>query len=263
MAVALALGTPFFVVFGSLSDRIGRKPIMMAGSLLGAVFTIPIFWVMYKFTPNGGNYSPVMLTFCVFLLVILVTMVYGPIAAFLVESFPSKVRYTSVSLPYHIGNGYFGGFLPLIATTAVTASAFASNADVKSSDAAKAAAALKGAVAANPNLLYIGLLFPVSVAAITFILGTWLLHETNQNSMDLTESNQIGYRPLVFGILIGISVVALILADQLLTKNLNTATFNVQWFFRILALAIVVISVGFALTRRGQAAPMAAEAGDD
>ena len=263
MAVALALGTPFFIVFGALSDRIGRKPIMMAGNLLGAVFTIPIFWVMYKFTPNGGNYNPVMLTFCVFLLVLMVTMVYGPIAAFLVESFPSRVRYTSVSLPYHIGNGYFGGFLPLIATTAVTATAFASNPDVRSTDAAKVAAALKGTVAANPNLLYIGLLFPVSVAAITFVLGTWLLRETKDNSMHLTESNQLGYRPLVFGILIAISVVALILADQLLTKNLNTATFNVQWFFRILALLIVGITLAFALTRRGGPTAAPVGAGDD
>jgi MFS family permease len=264
MAVALALGTPFFIVFGALSDRIGRKPIIMAGCLLGAVFTFPIFWVMYKFTPNGGNYSPVMLTFCVFLLVILVTMVYGPIAAFLVESFPSRVRYTSVSLPYHIGNGYFGGFLPLIATTAVTAAAFARNVDVKNADAAKAAAALKATVAANPNLLYVGLIFPIAVAAITFILGSWLLRESRDNSMNLTESNQIGYRPLIFGILIAITVVALILADQLLTKNLNTATLNVQWFFRILALVIVVVTVGFALTRRGNAATVepAATPGD-
>jgi MFS family permease len=119
MAVALALATPFFVVFGALSDRIGRKPIIMGGCLLGAVLTLPIFLLMHRYTPIAGNYQPVILTLCVFVLVLLVTMVYGPIAAFLVESFPSRIRYTSVSLPYHIGNGYFGGFLPLIATALV------------------------------------------------------------------------------------------------------------------------------------------------
>ncbi len=119
IAIALALATPFFIVFGALSDRIGRKPIMMAGNLLGAILTIPIFMIMRQYTPAGGNYNPVILTLCVFILVLLVTMVYGPIAAFLVESFPSRVRYTSVSLPYHIGNGYFGGFLPFIAGVVV------------------------------------------------------------------------------------------------------------------------------------------------
>jgi MFS family permease len=125
IAVALALATPFFIVFGALSDRIGRKPVMMAGNLIAAVFTIPIFVLMYRFTPAGGTYNPVMLTVCVFFLVLFVTMVYGPIAAFLVESFPARVRYTSVSLPYHVGNGYFGGFLPFIATAVATGAALA------------------------------------------------------------------------------------------------------------------------------------------
>ena len=88
---------------------------MMAGNLIAALTTIPIFALMWGYTPAGGNYQPVVLVLLVFILVLYVTMVYGPIAAFLVESFPARVRYTSVSLPYHVGNGYFGGFLPLIA----------------------------------------------------------------------------------------------------------------------------------------------------
>ncbi len=232
VAIALALGVPFFIVFGALSDRIGRKPIMMAGNLLGAVFIIPIFVVMYQFTPLSGHYNPVILTLCVWLLVILVTMVYGPIAAFLVESFPARVRYTSVSLPYHIGNGYFGGFLPLIAT------------------------ALSAAAFNNPSLVryapFMGLVFPVSVALITFIVGTILLRETKDNSIYAEVSNQRGYSPVIFGSLIALSVVALVLADQFLTPTLSSATFNVQGFFRLLALVIVVCAGGFALSRRGR-----------
>ncbi len=92
MAVGLLLATPFFIVFGALSDRIGRKKVMMAGNLLGAALTLPLFLIMHRYTPVAHNYQPVILTACVFCLVLLVTMVYGPIAAFLVESFPSRVR---------------------------------------------------------------------------------------------------------------------------------------------------------------------------
>jgi len=178
------------------------------------------------------------LVLCEWVLIILVTMVYGPIAAFLVESFPSKVRYTSVSLPYHIGNGYFGGFLPLIATALFT-SAAALNADKSPK---------------HPNLIskapYVGLLFPVTVAAITFIVGTLLLRETKNNSMDLQETNQRGYSPAIFWSLVGLSVVALLAADHWLTPTLNTSTFSVQWFFRILALIVVLAGVLFAVLKR-------------
>jgi len=92
----------------------------------------------------------------------------------------------------------------------------------------------------------------VSVAIITFVVGTSLLRETKNNSITAEVSNQRGYSPVIFGVLIAISVVALVLADQFLTPTLNSATFNVQWFFRILALIIVVVSVGFALSRRGR-----------
>jgi MFS family permease len=176
VAIALALATPFFIVFGSLSDRIGRKRVMMVGNLVAAVCTFPIFWGLKqaagplteitdaagKVTKVAQSPNVVLMTLLVFILVIFVTMVYGPIAAFLVESFPARIRYTSVSLPYHVGNGYFGGFLPLIATSLV---------------------------AATGNL-YAGLLFPIIVALLTFIIGSVLLRETKDVSI-YTESGNV------------------------------------------------------------------------
>ena len=148
VAVALLLGAPLFVVFGSLSDRIGRKRIMMAGNLLAAISYYPIYHAMKSFS---DPVHPVVLTALVFVQVIFVTMVYGPIAAFLVESFPAKIRYTSMSLPYHFGNGWFGGFLPLIAT----------------------------AVVAKTGNIYAGLIYPISVALLTFIVGSIFLKESH------------------------------------------------------------------------------------
>jgi MFS family permease len=176
-AIALALGMPFFVLFGALSDRIGRKRIMMAGNLIAAICIYPVFMAIASFagpvaqsTDAAGKAvvdaagkpvmvatdpNTVMITLMIFILVIFVTMVYGPIAAFLVESFPAKIRYTSVSLPYHVGNGYFGGFLPLIATSLVVSS----------------------------GNIYAGLYFPIIVALVTFVIGTLLLKETNHISI--------------------------------------------------------------------------------
>src|SRR5881396_3008367 len=110
--IALALATPFFIVFGRLSDRIGRKKIIMAGCLLAAVTYFPIFAGIAAFSkpPN----VPVLIALN-FILVFYVTMVYAPIAAFLVEFFPARIRYTCLSVPYHLGNGEFGGFTPVIA----------------------------------------------------------------------------------------------------------------------------------------------------
>ncbi|HUN49180.1 MAG TPA: MFS transporter [Stellaceae bacterium] len=108
LMIALTAAAPFFIVFGALSDRIGRRNIMTLGFALAVVTYWPVFTWFGAFKDN-----PVMLTILVFYLVILVTMVYGPIAAFLVELFPARIRYTSMSLPYHIGNGVFGGLVPL------------------------------------------------------------------------------------------------------------------------------------------------------
>jgi MFS family permease len=148
VAVALLLGAPLFIVFGSLSDRIGRKKIMMAGNLIAAISYYPIYHAMKTYS---DPVNPVMLTVLVFIQVIFVTMVYGPIAAFLVEAFPAKIRYTSLSLPYHFGNGWFGGFLPLIAT----------------------------AVVAKTGNIYAGLIYPISVALLTFVVGSIYLKESH------------------------------------------------------------------------------------
>ncbi len=148
VAIALALGTPFFIVFGKLSDNIGRKKIMMAGCLIAALTYVPLYMAMHHFA-NPINH--VMLTLLVFVQVLYVTMVYGPIAAFLVELFPAKIRYTSMSLPYHLGNGEFGGFTPLIAT----------------------------AIVAATGNIYAGLAYPIAIALMTFIIGSLYLPETN------------------------------------------------------------------------------------
>ena len=108
---ALLFGAPFFILFGWLSDKVGRRNIMTAGFALAVLTYIPVFTWLGTYKEN-----PVILTLLVFYMVILVTMVYGPIAAFLVELFPAKIRYSSMSLPYHVGNGVFGGGVPFIAT---------------------------------------------------------------------------------------------------------------------------------------------------
>ena len=185
IAVALLASMPFFVVFGALSDRIGRKKIILAGCLIAVLTYIPIYHAMEKAAGNNivgiqstrnkvtnaisltpmtidatGNKVPAkeaqnpdkfMLGLLIFVQVMFVCMVYGPIAAFLVESFPAKVRYTSLSLPYHIGNGVFGGMLPLIGLS----------------------------LCAATGNIYAGLYYPMIVAGITFVVGSLLLRETH------------------------------------------------------------------------------------
>jgi MFS family permease len=251
IALALAIGTPFFILFGALSDRIGRKPIMLAGFALAAVTYMFNFQGLThfanpklenalanapvtlttdpaecsfqfkatgteKFTtgcdtikaalvglsvnytqvsapagtkanvkigdqtiaadtpnvaaaiaaavkqhgyppsadPNDINYPMTLLLLVI--LVVYVTMVYGPIAAWLVELFPTRIRYSGLSLPYHIGNGWFGGFLP--------ATVFA-------------------IVAATGNI-YSGLWYPIVVAAMSFFVGLLFLPETKDRAID-------------------------------------------------------------------------------
>lgn len=129
VGAALLVGTPLFIVFGSLSDRIGRKQIMLLGMVLAVLLYYPIYGLMAAYAPTAGQlflfpyvgYSPVVLSILVLVQVVFVTMVYGPIAAFLVELFPTKIRYTSMSLPYHIGNGVFGGMVPIIGLSLIQA----------------------------------------------------------------------------------------------------------------------------------------------
>jgi MFS family permease len=147
VVIALALATPFFIFFGWLSDKIGRKRIILAGNLLAVLTYYPIYLAMHAFSspPN----IPV-LTALVWVQAFYVTMVYGPIAAFLVEFFPARIRYTSLSVPYNLGNGEFGGFLPLIAS----------------------------AIVMYTGNIYAGLSFPIAVALMTFIVGALFLKET-------------------------------------------------------------------------------------
>jgi MFS family permease len=182
MGVAVLLATPFFVVFGSLSDRIGRKPIMLTGMLLAVLTYIPIYAAIGSavgpITPAVTDAAgkvvtaavassanlPVLIAL-VFIQVIYVTLVYAPIAAFLVELFPTKIRYTSMSLPYHIGNGIFGGLVPVIGLLCIQAATDP-----------KAQSWLTPFV--KPMGHYAGLLYPMIVASVCFIVGVFLLPET-------------------------------------------------------------------------------------
>lgn len=226
IATALIFGTPLFVYFGWLSDRMGRKNIMMTGMLLAVLLYIPIYKQMYAVADLNGREvtseqtldvsrsveadgEPLTITrketvyadgtvvlqtttetalengepfvkvknekqlndtgfwsmiLLVFIQVIFVAMVYGPIAAFLVELFPTRIRYTSMSLPYHIGNGIFGGLTPYIATSLYVASQSEAN------------------PAGNP---FAGLYYPIAVAAVCFVVGMIFL--SNKSKADVMQ----------------------------------------------------------------------------
>lgn len=164
VSAALLIGTPLFLFFGHLSDKVGRKPVMLGGCALAALTYVPIYMGMQAFS------SPLnipMLILLVSLQMAYVAMVYGPIAAFLVELFPTNIRYTSMSLPYHLGNGWFGGFLPLIATALTT------------SDRAKS---LLG-----DGAIYAGLAYPIAVCLLTVVVGSLYIRETKDHKIDTAE----------------------------------------------------------------------------
>ena len=215
LGIALLIGTPFFIIFGWLSDKIGRKYIMMFGMLLAILLYRPIYKAMYdttdinkkteiienptvltENTANGGSVTTIQkkytdgtsvvekktyigkkdaqtsisvtinssdkwtLIFFVFIQVLFVTMVYGPIAAFLVEMFPTKIRYTSMSLPYHVGNGIFGGLLPAISTY------FVSHAKT----------------AGKTDFYLDGLWYPIIIAGICFVIGMIYIDNKNETT---------------------------------------------------------------------------------
>jgi len=199
VAVALLLAMPLFVLFGALSDRVGRKRLMMAGCLLAVVSYLPIYKGMQLAANNdvvgvGSQTNEVTseitllpqtivdgekvfiedtapdpnvaaLIALVWIQVVFVTMVYGPIAAYLVEAFPARVRYTSMSLPYHIGNGVFGGLLPLIGLS----------------------------LCAATGSIFAGLAYPMIIASITFVVGTRFLPETRHVRIwDELEASRAG-----------------------------------------------------------------------
>ena len=185
VAIALLIAMPFFTLFGSLSDKVGRKWLMMVACLLAVVTYLPIYHAMQQAAGNNvvtvksaknkatgaisltpitldanGAQVPAkeapdpnvpMLVLLVLIQVIYVCMIYGPIAAYLVEAFPARIRYTSLSLPYHIGNGVFGGLVPLIGVY----------------------------VCARTQNIYAGLYYPMAVASLTFVIGSLALKETH------------------------------------------------------------------------------------
>ena len=167
VAIALALATPLFLVFGALSDRIGRKKVIMAGLLLAALTYLPIYHAMKA---NAGTNIPGLIGL-VFIQVVYVTLVYGPIAAFLVEYFPARIRYTSMSLPYHMGNGWFGGLTPVIAAS----------------------------ISVATGNIYAGLWWPIAVALMSFVVGGLFLPETNKTKI----WDEVGGEPAMAGAFTG------------------------------------------------------------
>ena len=154
VGAALLLATPSLIFFGWLSDKIGRKPVILGGMLLAAITYYPLYvWLGTVTQPGNINY-PIAIGI-IFILVCYVGMVYGPVGAFLAEFFPSRIRYTSVSVPYHIGNGWGGGLVPFI-----TSAAFA----------------------ATGSIGY-ALLYPILVPAVCFIIAVFVMPETRKISI--------------------------------------------------------------------------------
>ncbi len=155
IAIALLIATPTLVFWGWLSDKVGRKPIILGGMALAALTYYPLYSALgtYADPKTGINYP--MSILIVVILVNYVGMTYGPIGAFLAEFFPGNIRYTSVSVPYHIGNGWGGGLVPIITTSAY----------------------------ASTGSLGWALVYPIALPALMFVLAVFLMPETRKNSI--------------------------------------------------------------------------------
>ena len=186
VAVALLLSVPTLIGFAALSDRVGRKWMMMAACVLGMITWFPIYKAMQRAAGNNvvsvgsttnkttgaillspmsrdplttelvpakeaSNPDVPRLVLLVFAQLFVFTLIYAPLAAYLVEAFPARIRYTSLSLPYHIGNGIFGGLLPVIGLS----------------------------LCAATGNIYAGLYYPLGICAITLVVGSLFLKETH------------------------------------------------------------------------------------
>src|SRR6059058_5730637 len=152
--IALLIATPTLIFFGWLSDKIGRKPIILAGFALAALTYYPLYTALGNAAdPANTNYPLAILI--VAIMVSYVGMVYGPIGAFLAEYFPARIRYSSVSVPYHIGNGWGGGLVPVITTAAFAAT----------------------------GSVFAALIYPIVVPIVCLVLGFLLMPETRRNSI--------------------------------------------------------------------------------
>ena len=154
VGVALLIATPTLIFFGWLSDLIGRKPVILGGMLLASLTYYPLYsWLGTVTQPDNINYPAAIFIICI--LVSYVGMTYGPIGAFLAEYFPSRIRYTSVSVPYHIGNGWGGGLVPFITSAAFQAT----------------------------GSLGYALIYPIAVPLVCFVLALMLMPETRRISI--------------------------------------------------------------------------------
>ena len=159
VGVALLIATPTLVFFGWLSDKVGRKPIILGGFFLAAVTYYPLYAALAAVAqPGAVNYPMAILI--VVVLVSYVGMVYGPIGAFLAEYFPARIRYTSVSVPYHIGNGWGGGLVPFITPAVYLAT----------------------------HSVGWALVYPIAVPAVAFLLSLFLMPETRKRSIWAPEA---------------------------------------------------------------------------
>ncbi|MGH7700237.1 MAG: MFS transporter [Gemmatimonadales bacterium] len=166
VGAALLIATPTLVLFGWWSDKIGRRPIILAGFFLAAATYYPLYAALGRFaTPGAVNYPMAILIVAV--LVAYVGMVYGPIGAFLAEFFPARIRYTSVSVPYHIGNGWGGGLVPIVTTSAYL----------------------------STGSLGAALIYPIAVPAVALVLGLLLMPETRRLSIWAAERAPAAGRP--------------------------------------------------------------------